>query len=99
MYDLDYNDLMTIDSDGVQRARSRFAPHRTMLSTSCRTSLSLQLQWPRHPWSAVDVNEEARGHSSLQVNVQVAALVLRLGNGGINAMKMATLLGIPLSIN
>ena len=91
-------DHITIKSlDGVLRKRSRFAAHHTELSLLRCTSLTLQLRWPRHPRSAVDVDKEATGQSGHQTNVQMVAAMLHLGKGGKDAVNLATLLGIPIS--
>jgi len=43
------------------------------------------------------VDEEATGHARQAINVQVAAIMLHFGKGGPDAVRMATLLGIPLA--
>ena len=47
----------------------------------------------------MDVDEEAAGHAQQAVNVQVAAVMLHFGKGGIDDVRMATLLGIPVLPN
>ena len=43
------------------------------------------------------MDEEATGQAQQQANVRVVASMLHFGKGGKDAVKMATLLGIPLS--
>ena len=43
------NTQTTTAANGVTQVRSRFAVHRTLLSTSPRSSLCSQSRWPRHP--------------------------------------------------
>ena len=43
------------------------------------------------------MDEEATGQAQQQANVRVVASMLHFGEGGKDAVKMATLLGIPLS--
>ena len=95
--DLDGNAEITIAADGVARSRSRFASHRTFLSTSPATSLLSQSRWPSHPQSADNVDHEATGQARHQINVRIVAILLHFGKGGKDAVKLATLLGIPLS--
>ena len=45
------------------------------------------------------VDEEAAGHARQAMNMQVAAVMLHFGKGGADAVRMATLLGIPLSLD
>ena len=89
----------TSTHDGVLRPRSRFSSHQISLATSRSTSLTSQKRWLRHPRSAMDVDKEAAGHARQAINVQVAAVMLHFGKGRKDAVRMATLLGIPVPPN
>ena len=43
------------------------------------------------------VDQEAAGNARHAINVQVAAVMLHFGKGGTDAVRIATLLGVPLS--
>ena len=91
----------TLTGDPLQRPYQVCHPHIVSFETSPRVTQPcdqpLSSLWPGHPRSAPDIKAPVTGHASYQANVKMETAMIRFGRGGTECVKLATLLGIPLS--